>query len=283
MRQIRPPANFFHVDQIPASVVARDPRVTTLDEFAVDLRMCDFLRPPAILWTLTYCLLAARRGTSCHVMVPKHVGVAKYLKAARLFDLLKEHGVSVDDHDIEPAQQGRIVVPIRRLEGQSDVERIANDALSSLADQNLGAVNQRILVTETLTELAGNAVEHGNSPIGCYGMVQYYDWQEGPRFLCVVADGGVGIRQSLMKNPDLGLDLSTDWDAIEIAMQERVTGTGHPHRGKGLFEVSQEMRKPGSELLIHSGLGIVPREDPQMRAREGALFPGTLAYATVRT
>ncbi len=283
MDLITPPPQFTHAGQLSESQLSRDPRDSRIDDFAIDLRACEFVRPPAVLWCAIYCLLAARHGTSCQVLAPENIGVAGYLKATRLFDLLREHGVSVDDHDIEPAQQGRMALAIQRLDTQSDVERVADEALESLSDQNLGAANRRTLVAETFTELAGNAVEHGESPVGSYGMIQHYDWQEGPRFLCVVADGGIGIRESLMRNAALRDRIGHDWDAIDLAMQERMTGTGHPHRGKGLFEVSQEMRSPDSELLIHSGLGIVSPEDPQMRARAGALFPGTLAYATLRT
>ena len=283
MHLITPPPRFTHAGQLSESRLRHDPRDSRIDDFAIDLRACEFVRPPAVLWCAIYCLLAARHGTSCQVLAPENIGVASYLKATGLFDLLREHGVSVDDHDIEPAQQGRMALAIQRLDTQSDVERVADEALESLSDQNLGAANRRTLVAETFTELAGNAVEHGESPVGSYGMIQHYDWQEGPRFLCVVADGGIGIRESLMRNAELRDRIGHDWDAIDLAMQERMTGTGHPHRGKGLFEVSQEMRSPDSELLIHSGLGIVSPEDPQMRARAGALFPGTLAYATLRT
>ncbi len=115
-------------------------------------------------------------------------------------------------------------------------------------------------------------------------MIQYYDWQQAPRFLCVVADGGIGIRESLERNPDLRGSLFYDWAAIELAMKERTSGTGLPTRGIGLFAVADDMRSPGRELLIHSGLGFVRQtEDLKTEAHRGSLFPGTLAYASVGT
>ena len=283
MDLITPPPQFTHAGQLSESQLSRDPRDSRIDDFAIDLRACEFVRPPAVLWCAIYCLLAARHGTSCQVLAPENIGVAGYLKATRLFDLLREHGVSVDDHGVVPVAPGRMVLPLRRLDMLNDVWRLGNEVGAFLSDHDLGAANLRPLVVETLGELIQNAVEHSESPIGSYGMIQYDDWQEGPRFVCVVADGGIGIRQSLMKNPALQAQMSNDWDAIELAMREGNSGTGHPIRGVGLSTVADDMTSLGRGLLIHSGSGIVSAKDLQMRARQGSLFPGTLAAASLRT
>ena len=283
MQLITPPPQFSHAGQLPEDRLSHDPRESRINDFAIDLRACEFVRPPAVLWCAIYCLLAARQGTSCEVLVPEHMGVASYLKATGLFDLLTEHGVSVDDRGIEPALRGRMVVPIQAVGSETDVDRIANEATEALLEHHLGAVNLREIVVDVFSELAGNAVEHAESPVGPYCMIQYADGLEGARFLCVVADGGIGIRASLVRSPDLPTSLSDDWRAIELAMEERISGTGIPTRGIGLFDVSHNLTGPGRELLIHSGRGIVQTEGAQMRARAAPLFPGTLVSASVRT
>lgn len=236
------------------------------------------------LWCVIYCMLAARQGTSCQLVVPENIGVARDLKGMGLFDLLKQSGVEVDDRGVSPAAVGRVVIPLQRIGSEAGVDRIANEALESLSAYSLGAANLRLLVVETFAELAANAVEHSESPIGAYGMVQYYDWQQVPRFICVVADGGIGIRESLERNVELQGRVFQDWSAIELAMKERISGTGISTRGIGLFGIAEDMRSPGRELLIHSGLGIVRQgEDIRSGARRGTRFPGTLAYASVAT
>ena len=115
-------------------------------------------------------------------------------------------------------------------------------------------------------------------------MVQYYREASDSRFLCVVADGGIGIRKSLERNEDLRTRIFYDWSAIELALKERVTGTGSPTRGIGLASIAEDMRRPGRQLLIHSGIGIVTQsEDLESDARRGTLFPGTLAFASIRS
>ncbi len=76
MEVIAPPPNFSHVDQLAAGLIRNDPRSSPIEEFAIDLRHCEFLRPPAVLWCVVYCLLAANQGTTCQVVVPENIGVA---------------------------------------------------------------------------------------------------------------------------------------------------------------------------------------------------------------
>jgi hypothetical protein len=67
-------------------------------------------------------------------------------------------------------------------------------------------------------------------------------------------------------------------------MRERISGTGIPTRGIGLYGIAEDMRKPGRHLLIHSGIGLVKQsEELEADARRTTLFPGTLAYATIPT
>lgn len=75
-----------------------------------------------------------------------------------------------------------------------------------------------------------------------------------------------------------------DWVAVELAMLERVSGTGDSTRGIGLYGVAEDMRKGGRQLIIHSGIGSLQiDEDLQSQARRTRLFPGTLAYASIPT
>lgn len=108
--------------------------------------------------------------------------------------------------------------------------------------------------------------------------------REGQRFVCGVADGGVGIRHSLEQNPELRERVPYDWVAVELAVRERVTGTGEKTRGIGLYGVAEDMRKPGRRLIIHSGIGSLEiSEDVEVRAGRVTLFPGTLTYASLPT
>ena len=75
-----------------------------------------------------------------------------------------------------------------------------------------------------------------------------------------------------------------DWDAIELALEEGISGTGSKTRGIGLFGVAEDMRKPGRQLIIHSGIGMLQiTEEAQGEPQRTTLFPGTLISASIAT
>ena len=93
------------------------------------------------------------------------------------------------------------MLPLTRFDTESEVEELTNETYESLQRSGLGSANLYPLVSEVFAELAVNAVEHADSPIGAYGFVQFYEFEVGRRFVCGIADGGIGIRRSLV-NPN---------------------------------------------------------------------------------
>ena len=197
----------------------------------------------------------------------------------------KQHGhVYLPDVAWPQRRDPQIVLPLTRFRSQTDVEGIANEVLERLSTSGLGAANLHPLVSEAFAELGLNAVEHSESPIGSFGFVQFYQFAEGQRFVCGVGDGGIGIRASLSKNPEFENRIPYDWVAIELAVRERVSGTGDRTRGIGLYGIAEDMRRPGRHLIIHSGLGsLAITEQMETEARRTSLFPGTLVYASIPT
>lgn len=282
--RIEAPVHFRHAGDLSPRYASHDPRAAHFSESRIelDLRPCDFVRPPAVLWCLIYPLLAQAHGVSSILLVPESVGVCTYLKSVGLFELLKDRGVGVDDRGISKRQDQQLILPLTHFDSQSAVEDLANKALDALSSSGLGSSNLYPLVSEIFAELGLNAVEHSESPIGGFGFIQFYEFAEGRRFVCGVADGGIGIRRSLERNPELRERVHYDWSAIELAVRERVSGTGEGTRGIGLYGVAEDMRSPRRQLILHSGLGSLQiSEDMESEARRTTLFPGTLAYASI--
>lgn len=281
------PERFQYPGQLPARLAGKDPRaLSSFDEptVEIDMRACSFIRPAAVLWCLTYPLLARLGPSNCRLLVPENLGVCVYLKSLGLFELLQRQGVEVDDRGVPDRPDPQLVLPLTGFESEFRVEELANGALDQLSAAGLGARNLHPLVSEVFAELALNAVQHSFSPIGAYGFIQFYEFAEAQRFICVVADGGIGIRRSLEQNPDVRDRVSYDWDAIELAVRERVSGTGDKTRGIGLYGVAEDMRNPGRSLIIHSGIGSLQiTERVETSARRTTLFPGTLASASIPT
>ena len=284
--QIKPPQNFWHAGNLEARHASEDPRqvrypVTELD---IDLRDCNFIQPPAVLWCVVYALLANRQGATCRFLVPENFGTAIYMKSVGLFETLQEAGIEVDDKGVPPRPDSKIALPISRFQNATDVDALANETLSRLSELGLGSASVRPLVSEVFAEIAMNAVQHADSPIDAYGLIQYYESGNGNRFFCAVSDGGIGIRQSLERNPKLRHLVASDWTALDLASQERISGLSDETRGVGLSWISQEMLKPGGHLILHSGQGMLQIAEgtagPGMRT---ILFPGTLAFASIPT
>lgn len=284
--RIQTPQNFNHAGDLSERFASSDPRSPDFDphELDIDMRGTQFVRPAAVLWCAIYPLLAIAKGMKCRLLVPENKGTCIYLKSVGLFSVLQEAGVDVDDRGIYRKKDVQLVLPLTRFSTEPEVEQLANDALDTLTNTGLGSANIHPLVSEVFAELALNAVQHAESPVGAFGFVQFYQWNYGRRFVCAVADGGIGIRRSLERNPALRSRVAYDWDAIELALRERVSGTGVATRGIGLYGVAEDVRKPGRQLIIHSGIGLLETsEQVESSSRRTTLFPGTLAYASIST
>jgi hypothetical protein len=285
--EIKAPVRFVHAGDLDPSSASEDPRRANFSSRSVDidLRDCEFIQPPAVLWCSVYGLLAARVAT-CRLLVPENLGVAIYLKSAELFKILRENHVEVDDRGVGGRPAARLILPITRFNTETEVDKIANEASDRLTAAGVGAANLYSVVAETFAELAMNAVQHSQSEIGSVGLIQFYRFDADERFVCAVADGGIGIRRSLESNSVLRSRATYDWTAIELALKEGISGTGSSRRGIGLFGVAEDMAKPGRQLIIHSGIGLLRAGGggPTVQATRTAVrFPGTLVSASIPT
>ena len=282
---ITPKAGTFkHAGELSARFNGFDPRNASFDaaQVDIDLRECEFVRPPAALWCVVFLSLASKRGSHCRLLVPNNLGVCVYLKSLGMFDILKEKGVEVDDRDVFARHDEKSVLPITHFATTADASDLTNKAFDILHSNALVAPGLTPLVTELFSELAMNAAQHSESEVGAFGCVQFSEFETGARFTCAVADGGIGVHASLRRNEALRNRMSYDWDALELAVRERVSGTGDPTRGIGLYGVNEDVRQPGRSLLLHSGLGSLElSEDLQSAARRTSLFPGTLAFLSI--
>ncbi len=283
-KNFRDTKTFRHAGELSARFDKPDPRNPSYDvaQVDIDLRDCDFVLPPAALWCMVYLALASKRGSRCRLLVPTNLGVSIYLKSLGLFDILKGCGVEVDDRGVGGRDDQKTILPITHFETTADASDVTNTAFAKLQSAGVGAANLTSVVTELFSELALNAVQHSESQVGAFGCVQFSESEKGSRFTCTVADGGIGVYTSLRRNEAHRSRVTYDWDALELAVRERVSGTVDPHRGIGLYGVSEDVRQPGRSLLLHSGVGSLEiTEDLESSARRTRLFPGTLAFLSI--
>ena len=280
---IEAPPTFEHAGQLPGAYSGQDPRAAefNFEHVTLDLRSCQFIKPAALLWCLVYATLVRKTGAGCEVLFPEDIEVGVYLKSTGIIGMLNEAGVVIDDRGISSFDDGRLVLPLTKLASTFDAEQAANSATDSLMESGLIAANLIPLLSDTFGELASNAAEHADSRVDSYGLIQFYQSGSVGNIFCAVADGGIGIRASLARNPEYYRDLPYDWSAIEFAIQERTSTTGSPSRGIGLATVAADMILPGRQLIIHSGIGNLYMQPGYQSVVRTKLFPGTVAIATV--
>ena len=251
------------------------------DSVSIDLSRCGFIRPAAALWCIVYSLLVAQLGIPCKLTVPSNAGVRSHLNRLGLFEILESDGVEVDNLGTPNPEQGHLILPLTRLRAVSQVESLGDEVIDSLSSSNLSSSNLYSDVNMAFAELGNNAVEHADSPIDAYGFVQYVASERQPRFVCIIADGGIGIRASLQKNPEHEKHALTDRDAIEYATQENISVHGDT-RGLGLAQIVEFVLPPNRELNITSGNGFLHVDGQrQTTSRCSNLFPGTSAFVNI--
>ena len=283
--EIVPRQAFRDARGVPARFSRYDPRSEEFNEreVVVNLKECTSIHAPAVLWCAVYLLLAKRRGSNSALLLPDDASASTYLMDSGLLRTLREGGVSVEQYQ-GVTSGSRSLLPLARFDNTTEAEDLTNQIHFSLMESRRGAPSINHVIYETFSELANNAAEHSMSEIGAYGLVLLEGSDGSDRLVCGVADGGIGIQASLLRNPLHEEYGHYEWAAMERATEELVSGTSDSYRGIGLFETVEKMRIPGRELIIHSGTGIISKgEKLTTRITSTRLFPGTMAYISIPT
>ncbi len=161
------------------------------------------------------------------------------------------------------------------------------ERISEILENQGYRLRERVAVCSTLSEVCANAAEHGVSSFGAYAAVQaYHHIVSGPRrrgeeVLIAIADGGVGVRETLSRNPALAEYTTTDNDAIRHALEMGVSGTGELGRGGGLALVAQIAARSGGSLSLRSGTGRITVYQSRKNSRNVPPFPGTFVRVSL--
>jgi hypothetical protein len=141
----------------------------------------------------------------------------------------------------EPAGDGGVgsagaVLPLRQLANPLDVEEAAMQATEVLQQQVAELAVWGDPVHMALSELCGNALQHGRGPLPAYVAADRVDG-EHRLFRLAIADLGIGVPEHIRgRHPEWHDDTA----AITKALERGVTGTKDPHRGNGFAEVFDE-------------------------------------------
>lgn len=148
-----------------------------------------------------------------------------------------------------------VLIPVTQLHEANDVDAFAESLYTLLHGHSDDVASLEEPISMAVSELCGNAVEHGANPLGCYVAGQRY----GTRVVLAIADLGCGVPAHLRRrHPGVGDDAR----ALERALDEGMTGTTEPHRGLGfhwVVEAAREANVPHARLEVRAGEGAVKR------------------------
>jgi hypothetical protein len=135
-----------------------------------------------------------------------------------------------------------------------------------------------IAIWSALQEVAQNVILHAGSPAGGVGVAQRS--KSGQVFEMAIADRGVGIPDSLARNPDFaGL---SDLAALQVATELGVTGTPGQGEGAGLYVTRVLLRHNGGTLVLRSRSAHLESGLRPIGRNGLPVFPGTLVVLRTR-
>lgn len=240
------------------------------DQIVLDLTAVDEPPHPMMLLRLqTFIDWHKDHGKTVQVELPASGPGRERLDALRL-----DHPAAPDrfvGHESQ-IRDPHAIVPITRLRDHTAVEEVAR-ATKEVVEYGLRDVAMLgDAAYMAVSELCGNAMEHGENPLGAY-VVVVRDTVPRRRVTIAVADLGIGIPEHLRRQFP---EYSADDHAIALAMEPRVTGTGSAHRGNGFsetFEAALTSTLHAARIEIHSAKGFVRKEIVQERGKT-QMFPG---------
>ncbi|MFW5868428.1 MAG: hypothetical protein ACOCX2_11465 [Armatimonadota bacterium] len=199
---------------------------------------------------------------------PADRNVRNYL--ARM-DFLTEFGIDVSHG--RRAAEGRFVELHAIDFATRNVSNVLTSRLCSVAEANWDVNESAVkLMSYGLGECIDNVVAHSASPIGGFTCAQAYRNRDAMQY--AVSDSGIGIRASLAER----YELSSDAEAIKLALEKHITGKLTGHAGEGLFVVREMVAANGGVLIVHSGNALYQLDRGQRTGQiaEVPPFPGTV-------
>src|SRR5215211_908412 len=254
----------------------------------LDLRSVDFVEPAGL------CGLAAL----LEYLIPRceEVGIAlsgrdvpAYLERMNFFRLFGDRvRTNADVASLEERRRHNpgTLQELINFHTEQEIPGII-ERISEILENQGYRLKERVAICSVLSEVCSNAAEHGDSSFGAYAAVQAnHHSVSGPRrrgeeVLVAIADGGVGVRETLSRNPVLAEYTTTDNDALRHALEMGVSATGEIGRGGGLALVAGIAARSGGSLSLRSGTGRVTVYENRKNSRYVPEFPGTFVRVSL--
>jgi len=264
------------------------------ESVVLDLRSVEFVEPSGICGLAALLEFLIPRSGEVGLLLSGR-NVPAYLERMNFFRIFGDRvRTNADVASLEERRRGNpgTLQELINFHSEEEIPGIIS-RISEILENKEYRLRERAAICATLSEICANAVEHGHSPFGAYAAVQAYqhivsgrhagprDGRRGEEVLVAIADGGVGVRETLLRNPKYGEFTKTDNDALRHALKMGVSGTGEVGRGGGLAVVAQISARTGGSLSLRSGSGRVTYYGDRTNSRNVPPFPGTFVRVSL--
>ncbi len=258
------------------------------EKVVLDLRPVEFVEPAGICGLAALLeYLVARCETVDLALAGRDVPA--YLERMNFFRLFGERVRTNTDVASLEERQRHNPGTLQELINFHEEEEIPGiiERISEILENRGYRLRERVAICSVLSEVCANAAEHGASSFGAYAAVQAYNHivsgprRRGEEVLIAIADGGVGVRETLSRNAKYAEDTTTDNDALRHALAMGVSGTGELGRGGGLALVAQISGRSRGSLSLRSGAGRITAYEGRKNSRHVPEFPGTFVRVSL--
>ena len=255
----------------------------------LDLRSVEFVEPSGICALATLLEFLIPRSDEVGLVLSGH-NVPAYLERMNFFRIFGDRvRTNADVSALGERRRGNpgTLQELVNFHSEEEIPGIIA-RISEILENKEYRLRERAAICATLSEICANAVEHGASPFGAYAAVQAYQHivsggreRRGEEVLVAIADGGVGVRDTLSRNPKYAKYTKTDNDSLRHALKMGVSGTGEIGRGGGLAVVGQIAARAGGSLSLRSSAGRVTFYGDRINSRNVPFFPGTFVRVSL--
>lgn len=166
--------------------------------------------------------------------------------------------------------------PLIEVFDNENIYNVYSDIVKSLTDYPDIELSVMQALSYCFYEVLDNVLTHSGK--NCGTAISLYSPSKS-MIQILVADDGIGIRQSLAQNP-LYAHLSES-EAIGKCIQDTVTdGKG---MGFGLYSTSRLIKNIGIRLEIHSGLHTLVYDGEETHVDPSPLWQGTIVYFDIHS
>jgi hypothetical protein len=175
------------------------------------------------------------------------------------------------DPEVPPDNEGDAIMPVTRFAEFGDVEEIAERTQEILEYQlpDVSPLGQAAFMA--VSELCGNAIDHGRNQLGAYAAVRRVT-EPRRQVSIAISDLGIGVPEHIRQRYP---EWSDDGVAIAQATRDHISGTGDPHRGIGfsaVLEAALTSSLHAAQMNILSANGFC-RVQVVQESRKVEVFP----------